>query len=302
MDTQIAVVRAFSRFYTRRIGLLEEGLLRTEFSLTEARVLFELAQRDGLLASDLARDLSLDPGYLSRILSKFEARGFLTRSPNELDGRQSRLALTPAGQAAFEPLDVASRQQVAALLSPLAPDARVALASAMATIQRLLDAPADRPYLLRPHRIGDIGWIVHRHGALYAEEYGWDGQFEADVAEIGARFIRAFDPKRDCGWIAERDGAVIGSACIVSEAETVAKLRLVYVEPSARGSGVGRRLVEECLRFARAQGYQTVILWTFDVLKPARRLYESLGFVLSFEEAKQVFGKCLVAERWDLTL
>lgn len=301
LDAQVAAVRAFSRFYTRQLGLLEEGLLKTEFSLAEGRALYELAQRDGLTASDLARDLGLDPGYLSRILKKFEGRGFLERAPCDADGRQSRLTLTDAGRAAFAPLDSASRREVGGLLAPLSPGERADLVAAMATVQRLLGGAAPS-YLLRPHRIGDIGWVASRHGALYAEEYGWDATFEAMVAEIGARFVRNFDPKRECGWIAERAGAVIGSAFVAAESETVAKLRMVYVEPSARGLGLGRRLVEECIRFAREAGYREMTLWTFNVLTPARRLYEALGFVLRSEEPSNAFGKQMVAENWDRAL
>lgn len=301
LDVQVAAVRAFSRFYTRQLGLLEEGLLKTEFSLAEGRALYELAQRDGLTASDLTRDLGLDPGYLSRILKKFEARGFLERAPCDEDGRQSRLTVTEAGRAAFAPLDSASKREVGALLAPLSPGERAELVAAMATVRRLLGG-APQPYLLRPFRVGDIGWVAHRHGVLYAEEYGWDGTFEAMVAEIGARFVRGFDPKRECGWIAERAGAVIGSAFVAAESEAVAKLRMVYVEPTARGLGLGRRLVEECLRFAREAGYREMTLWTFDVLTPARRLYQSLGFALRSEEPSFEFGKQMVAENWDRAL
>ena len=301
LDAQIGAVRGFSRFYTRQLGLLEEGLLKTEFSLTEGRALYELAQRDGLTASDLARDLGLDAGYLSRILKKFEARGFLERTASDADGRQSRLTLTASGRAAFAPLDSASRREVGALLQPLSPGERGELVSAMATLQRLLGG-APQPYLLRPHRIGDLGWVASRHGALYAQEYGWDGSFEALVAEIGARFIQNFDPTRECGWIAERSGAVIGSAFVAAESDAVAKLRLVYVEPTARGLGLGRRLVEECIRFAQGAGYRRMTLWTFNVLNPARRLYEGLGFSLRSEEPTHAFGKDMVAENWDMAL
>jgi DNA-binding MarR family transcriptional regulator/GNAT superfamily N-acetyltransferase len=301
LDAQIAAVRAFSRFYTRQLGLLEEGLLKTAFSLTEGRVLYELAQRDGLTASDLARDLGLDAGYLSRILKKFEVQGFLERAPCDADGRQSRLTLTNAGRAAFAPLDSASKQEVAGLLTPLSSGERAELVASMTTVQRLLGG-APLPYVLRPFRVGDIGWVAHRHGVLYAEEYGWDVTFEAMVAEIGARFVRNFDPKRECGWIAERAGTVIGSAFVAAESETVAKLRMVYVEPSARGLGLGRRLVEECLRFARAAGYREMTLWTFNVLAPARQLYQKLGFTLRSEQPSEEFGQRMTAENWDRLL
>ncbi len=302
LDQQISAVRAFSRFYTRQIGLLEEGLLKTEFSLTEGRVLYELANRDGLTASDLVRDLGLDPGYLSRMLRKFDQRGFLDKAACDDDARQSRLSLTAAGRAAFAPLDAASRQEVGALLTPLSVKDRTTLVEAMTRIQRLLGDAPPSGYLLRPHRVGDVGWVAHRQGVLYAEEYGWDGTFEALVAEIAAGIVKNFDPRRDCSWIAERDGGVIGSAFVVAQSDEVAKLRLVYVEPSARGLGVGRRLVEECIRFARSAGYLKMTLWTNDILTAARELYVSLGFELVAEERHHSFGKDLVGQNWELTL
>jgi DNA-binding MarR family transcriptional regulator/GNAT superfamily N-acetyltransferase len=303
-EAQIAAVRAFNRFYTRQIGLLEEGLYRSEFSLTEVRVLYELAHRDGLTASELVRYLNLDPGYLSRLLKKFEARGLVTRAPSEADARQSVLALTPAGRDAFAPLNRASHDEIAAMLGHLGADEREALVKAMQTVRRLLGgAPGPRvPYILRPPRPGDLGWVVHRQAVLYATEYGWDGTFEALVAEIAAAFVKNFDPKRERCWIAEREGEIVGSVFVVRQSDEVAKLRLLYVEPSARGLGIGRRLVEECIGFARSRGYRTLTLWTNDILVSARRIYEAAGFRLVGEERHHSFGKDLVGQNWELAL
>ncbi|PWK76374.1 helix-turn-helix domain-containing GNAT family N-acetyltransferase [Aminobacter sp. AP02] len=301
-DRQIAAVRTFNRFYTRQIGLLEEGLLKSDFSLTEARVLYELAHRDGLTASDLARDLGLDAGYLSRLLKKLELRKLLVRTPSPLDGRQTVLSLTAAGHSAFAPLNRASEEEVTALLARLPLEDRAKVVSAMRTVQRLLGGEPRPPFLLRPLQVGDIGWITHRQGVLYANEYGWDGSYEALVAEILSAFVRDFDPKWERAWIAERDGEVIGSVFIVRKSETVAKLRLLYVDPSARGLGIGSRLVEECIGFARAKGYKTMTLWTNDILVAARRIYQAAGFRLVDEERHHSFGKDLVGQTWQLDL
>jgi len=304
LDGQVATVRGFNRFYTRQIGLLDEGLLESEFSLTEARVLYELAHQDDLTATDLCRDLGLDAGYLSRLLKTFEARGFVSRTPSDRDARQTVLALTPAGRAAFAPLEKASRDKVAALLDPLSADERTGLVAAMGVIQRLWGgAPAPRvPYILRPHQPGDIGWIIHRQAVLYHREYGWDDGFEALVAEILAGFIKTFDPKRECCWIAEREDEIVGSVFLMCESDDIARLRLLYVEPAARGLGIGHRLVDECIRFARANGYRTLTLWTNDILTAARRIYEAAGFDLVAEEPHHSFGKDLVGQHWNLVL
>ena len=301
---EIAAVRAFTRFYTRQIGLLNEGLHDSPFSLTAARILYELAHHDGLTASDLGRDLRMDAGYLSRVLKKFERAGLLTRSPSETDGRQMVLDLTEAGRKAYAPLDRGSQRQIAAMLAPLSADDRRRLVGAMATVRRLFGSEPEPavPYFLRPHRPGDIGWVIHRQAALYTEEYGWDGTFEAMVAEIGADFIKSFDPARECCWIAERDGAVVGGVFVVRQSDEVAKLRMLYVEPSARGLGIGQRLVEECIRFARSKGYATLTLWTNDILVSARRIYEAAGFRLVAEETHHSFGVDLVGQNWDLDL
>ncbi|TIS59279.1 bifunctional helix-turn-helix transcriptional regulator/GNAT family N-acetyltransferase [Mesorhizobium sp.] len=301
---RIDAVRAFNRFYTRQIGLLDEGWLKSAFSLTEARVLYELAHRDGLTATDLARDLGLDPGYLSRLLKKLEQRGLVERAATEADARRSSIALTPAGRQAFAPLNQGSHDQVAALLDRLSVPEQDRLVKAMQTVQRLLgeDAEPKVPYMLRPPRVGDIGWIINRQGLLYAQEYGWDETYEALVAEILGAFVKSFDPKWERGCIAEREGEIVGSVFVVRKSDEVAKLRLLYVEPSARGLGIGKRLVDECINFARAKGYKTLTLWTNDVLTSARRIYEASGFKLADEERHHAFGKDLVGQNWNLEL
>jgi len=304
LGNQVAAIRDFNRFYTQQIGLLEEHLLESEFSLTEARVLYELAHRDELTATDVGRDLGLDAGYLSRLLKKFEARGFLTRSPSGEDARQANLTLTPAGCDAFEPLNKASYDEIAALLTPISPMDRGKLVAAMTAIQRLLGSTPElkAPFILRSLQSGDIGWIVYRQGVLYQQEYGWDETFEALVAEIVAAFVKTVDPKCEQCWIAERAGEVVGSVFAVRESDDVAALRLLYVEPSARGLGIGQQLVDECIRFARAKGYKTLTLWTNDVLVSARRIYEAAGFKLVAEENHHSFGKNLTGQNWDLEL
>ncbi|TPK70972.1 MarR family transcriptional regulator [Mesorhizobium sp. B2-4-18] len=300
----IDAVRAFNRFYTRQIGLLDEGLLKSAFSLTEARVLYELAHRDGLTATDLGRDLSLDAGYVSRLLKKFERLHLISRATLASDARQSSIALTPAGRNAFAPLNKGSHDQVAALLDRLPASEQERLVKSMRTVQRLLDDDAEPkiPYLLRPPQVGDIGWIIRRQGMLYAQEYGWDETYEALVAEILAAFVKSYDPKWERGWIAEREGEVVGSVFVVRKSDQVAKLRLLYVEPSARGLGIGKRLVDECIGFARARGYRTLILWTNDILTAARHIYQAAGFRLIEEEPHHSFGKDLVGQNWELEL
>ncbi len=305
MEGQVAAVRRFNRFYTQRIvGVLEEGLLNSAFSLTEARVLYELANRENPAAADLCRDLGLDAGYLSRILGRLVRQGLLTKSAGQADGRRRRLTLTETGRATFAALDGASRDQVAALLEGLSPAGRERLLGAMATIARLLGGqPASAvSYILRPSRPGDLGRVISRHGALYAEEYGWDESFEAFVAGIVADFAKGHDPRCERCWIAERDNESVGAVFLVREADEVAKLRLLYVEPEARGLGIGARLVEEAIRFARQVGYRTVTLWTNDILAAARRLYEAAGFKLVREESHRSFGHDLVGQYWELDL
>ena len=301
---QIDTVRRFNRFYTRQIGVLEGGLYRSEFSLTEARVLFELAHRNELTASTLANDLGLDEGYLSRMLKKFERCGLIKRRPAADDGRRFHLGLTDAGRQAFEPLNRAAGDLVAKLLSRLSPDEREKLTAAMGTIQQLLSpAPDTGPaYILRPMRAGDLGWIVHRQGLLYHQEYGWDETYEALAAQILSDFVRRFDPRHEASWIAERGSEIVGSVFVVRESDTLAKLRLLYVEPAARGLGIGRRLVDECISFARAKGYAAITLWTNDVLVSARRIYQAAGFKLVKEERHHSFGKDLMGQTWMLNL
>ena len=300
----IEAVRRFNRFYTRRIGVLEEGLLQSPFSLTEARVLYELAHRDRSTAAELGKELGLDPGYLSRILRGFERRGLIAKEPSTTDGRQSLLALGADGRAAFCRLEQAARDQIGALLGGLSGGGRRRLLEAMRTIESLLGAPAEArvPYVLRPHQPGELGWIVHRHGALCADEYGFDEQFEALVAEIVAQFARHHDPRRERCWIAERDGAPVGSVMLVRQSDEVAKLRLLLVEPEARGLGIGARLVEECERFALRAGYRKITLWTNSILHAARRIYENAGYRLVHQEAHHSFCQDLIGETWERAL
>jgi DNA-binding MarR family transcriptional regulator len=307
LNQRTDAVRLFNRFYTRQIGLLREELFGTSFSLAEARVLYELAHRDKSTAAQVGNELGLDAGYLSRILSGFEKRRLIEKTPSEVDRRQSLLALTKQGRKAFAPLDGRSAVQVTAMLGALPDASQDRLIGAMQTIQSILGAPelagADRaPYLLRPHQPGDMGWVVHRQGLLYAREYGYDETFEALAAEIVAKFIQDYDPKRERCWIAERNGEVVGSVFLVANLKTVAKLRLLYVERSARGLGIGGRLVAECIRFARQAGYRKIVLWTQSELDAARHVYQKAGFRVIEKKPHHSFGKDLTAETWELSL
>jgi DNA-binding MarR family transcriptional regulator/GNAT superfamily N-acetyltransferase len=304
LDQRVASVRRFNRFYTQRIGALEEGLLRSAFSLAEARVLYELAHRERPTAAELARELGLDAGYLSRILGRFARRGLLRRIPSDTDARQTLLELTDKGAKTLGPLEARSAEDLRGLLGVLSEPDQTRLVQAMGAVETLLGARrAEAPaYVLRPHRPGDVGWVVHRHAALYAQEYGWNEEFEALVAEVGAKFIRDYDPERERCWIAERDGEPVGAVFLVSRSKTVAQLRLLLVEPSTRGSGIGTRLVEECIRFARQTGYRKIMLWTNSILHAARRIYERHGFALVKEESHRSFGKKLVGQTWELEL
>jgi DNA-binding MarR family transcriptional regulator/GNAT superfamily N-acetyltransferase len=301
---RVAAVRRFNRFYTARIGVLQEHLLESPFSLTEARVVYELAHHEQVTATALAEELSLDAGYLSRILRSFQKRGLITKRLSRTDGRQSLLSLSERGQAAFAKLNAASHREIGALLEGLPAAGQERLVKAMTAIEGLLGAQPEHkaPYILRFHRPGDMGWVVQRHGELYAAEYSWDEHFEALVAEIVARFIRRYDSKRERCWIAEKDGENVGSVFLVQRARTVAQLRLLLVEPKARGLGIGRRLVEECSRFARAAGYRKIVLWTNSVLHAARRIYEQVGYRLVEEEPHHSFGHDLVGQTWELRL
>lgn len=301
-DRRISTMREFNRFYTQRIGVLRDGFLGSDCTLTEGRVLYEIANREQPLASDLTRDLALDPGYLSRILTKFARRGWLRRERSTEDARKALLHLTTKGRAAFQSLDRRSQQEIGGLLSALPPDRQARLQGHLENVQALLGKPPTQSaeLTLRSHRPGDIGWIVQQHGLLYAQEYGWNDEFEALVAEICAKFLRNFDAEGERCWIAERDGVAVGCIMLVRHSRTVAKLRLLLVDPSQRGLGVGARLVEECLAFARAAGYRKVTLWTQSILTAARRLYEANGFKLVASEPHESFGAKLVGETWEL--
>ena len=298
---RIQAVRRFTRFYTRQLGMLREGLLDSDFSLTEARVLYELAQRRNCTAKQIGEDLGLDPGYLSRILARFARSHLIGRERSRSDGRQIVLHLTKAGRAAFTPLNRASNAQVAEILRRLSEPKQKKLTRAMQEVESVFAGEDSAPSVtLRAHRAGDIGWVIQRHGALYTQEYGWDFNFEALVAEIGAHFLKSFDARRERCWIAELDGEPVGSVFLVRQTDEVAKLRLLLVEPHARGFGIGRRLVEECIQFARESGYRKVVLWTQNILLAARNIYRNTGFKLVKEEPQRVFGYDMVSETWEL--
>ncbi len=304
LDEAVAAVRRFSRFYTRRIGVLQEGLLGGPLSLPEGRIVWELAQSEGQTAARLAAALALDPGYVSRLLRGLEERRLIVRNTSPRDARETLISLTPAGSAAYAAIDARSQQEVDAMLAGLPPDGRTRLVAALSSVERLLgeDAEPRVPYILRPPRIGDFGLVVSRQAVLYAQEYGWNGEFEALLAEIVAAFIRNLDPVRERCWIAEREGEMAGSVFVVRAADQLAKLRMLYVEPTARGLGIGARLVEECLAFARAAGYRRMTLWTNDILTAARHIYQRAGFRLVQSERHHSFGHDLVGENWERDL
>lgn len=304
LEARVGEFRRFNRFFTRRIGVLREGLLHGPYSLAEARVLFELARGDDVSASELSHELGLDPGYLSRILVRFERGGFLDRVISESDARRRLLRLTAAGENTFAELDRRSREEVSGMLESIPESDQRRLFEATRTIEEVLggDGSTPEPYLLRRHEPGDMGWVVQRHGALYAGEYGWDGRFEGLVARIVADFVEGYDPSWERCWIAETGGRNVGCVFVVSESDEVAKLRLLLVEPEARGAGLGSRLVSECVTFARTRGYEKLVLWTNSVLSDARRIYEEHGFRLVQEEPHHSFGKDLVGQNWELKL
>src|SRR5918998_2587296 len=304
LETKIEAVRRFNRFFTRRIGVLREGLLHTPYSLTEARILFEIARGEEVSASGLSRELGLDPGYLIRILARLERGGLVDRVRSETDGRRRILSLTSEGEDAFSMLDDRSREEVTEMLEGLSEGDQRRLLEAMQTIEGILEKgfKFSEPFVLRPPEPGDMGWVVQRHGLLYAQEYGWDERFEALVARIVADFVDDYVPARERCWIAEIGGERVGCVFLVRASDTVAKLRLLLVEPRARGLGLGTRLVEECIRFARSRGYKTLTLWTNSVLDAARRIYEEHGFVLVDEEEHHSFGHDLVGQNWEPAL
>jgi len=300
----VATVRRFNRFYTQRIGVLEAGHLGSPFSLAEVRVLYELAQKADITASAVARRLGLDAGYLSRILRRLGTRRLVARAASPRDKRQSLLRLTDKGRATFGPLDARASAAVADLVARVSGADQRRLLEAMATIESLLgDREASGGGVtLRAHEPGDLGWVVERHGAIYAAEHGWDQRFEGLVAGIVGDFVKNLDPQRERCWIAEKDGVRLGSVFVVKHSATIAKLRLLLVEPAARGHGVGRALVDECLRFARKAGYKKMTLWTNSVLHAARRIYEAVGFKLVDEGRHEEFGDGLIGQTFELVL
>lgn len=304
LDARVDAVRRFNRFYTRRLGLLKNGYLNSALSLAEIRVLYEIAHRDRATAADIARDLELDPGYLSRMLGGFARRGLIRKTKSDQDARQSHLALTPRGKTTFAPLERRSHQDIAGMLDKLSGTDQARVVTAMETIEQLLarEGAPPTPIRLRPPAPGDIGWIVSRHGSLYAEEYGWGSGFEAAVAEIAANFLKNFDSRRERCWIADMDGRPVGSIVLVRDSDEVARLRLLLVDPAARGHGLGTRLTQECIGFARAAGYARITLWTHRVLTAARRIYERAGFKIVAQSTHASFGKELVDETWELAL
>jgi DNA-binding MarR family transcriptional regulator/N-acetylglutamate synthase-like GNAT family acetyltransferase len=304
LERQIAAVRSFSRFYTRKLGIIEPKLLDSPWTLQEARIIYEIAERKTCTATDLSFALSLDAGFLSRTLRDLQERQIVARTPSKADRRATELTLTPKGRSAFGELDARSRDVVATLLGRLDDRDRAAVVNAMATIEQTLEPPANAPasFLLRSHRPGDIGWVVSRHGALYAQEFGWDISFEALVAEITAQFVKSYDVSREHCWIAEIGGEPVGSIFLVKASDEVAKLRLLLVEKKARGLGIGRALTEQCIRFARDAGYKSITLWTQSILVAARGIYQSAGFRLVQEEKHHSFGVDLVGETWELDL
>lgn len=303
-EARVGAVRRFSRFYTRRLGLLDEGLLQSPFSLTQARVLYELAHQREATATAVAAALNIDHGYLSRILRDFEERDLIVRRRDKNDGRQIVLSLTTKGHKAFASLDQRSQRETGNMLTRLDEAEQSRVVAAMDTIERLIERePArERRYALRPHQPGDMGWVVERHGALYAAEYGWDSHIEAITAEIVGAFLKNFDPAREHCWIAEMDGNRVGSAFLVKDSDDVARLRLVLVEPRARGLGLGRDLVRQSIAFARKAGYRRITLWTHGVLTAARAIYQKEGFQLTRQWVHDDFGKPEPSESWELEL
>ena len=303
-DREISAVRAFNRFYTRKLGLIEPKLLHSPFTLQEARIMYEIAHRSACTATDLTRDLGLDPGFVSRTLQGLQRRQIVTRRPSKDDGRVNELSLTAKGRTAQAELERRTREELGSLLAALDDNQRAAVVQAMTTIEQTLERPAEKPaaFLLRSHRPGDIGWVISSQAKAYAEEYGWDISYEALVAEICAQFIKSYDASREHCWIAEAGGEPLGSVFLVNGGDDVAKLRLLLVEKKARGLGVGRALVEQCVRSAREKGYRKMTLWTQSILVAARRIYQAEGFRRVKEEPHHSFGVDLVGETWEMEL
>ena len=303
-QARVIAVRRFNRFYTKKIGVLQEGLLNSPFSLAEARVIYELAHPGETTATELCGELGLDGGYLSRILRRFKSAGLIDKRRSGSDARQSLLSLTDKGKAAFASLDAGSRAEIGTILTHLPAADQMRLVGAMHAIEEILGAAAGpkTPFLLRPHQPGDMGWVVHRHGLLYAEAYGFDETFEALVAGIVAGFIDNYRPRMERCWIAEMAGDNVGSVFLVRHSDTEARLRLLLIEPKVRGQGLGSRLVRECERFARRAGYRKIALWTNDVLVAARHIYQKAGYRLAETKPHHSFGRDLVGETWELDL
>lgn len=295
------VVRGFNRFYTQQIGVLQEHLLQSNYSLTEIRVMYELSSRGDLTSADLCHMLSLDAGYLSRLVGGLEKRGLIQKVRSVTDARAVQLHLSDLGRAVLAPLEQRTQNEVIALLDSLPEQQQHQLTEAMKRIQALLQGTAPS-YLLRDPQPGDMGLVVQQQTAIYAREYGWNWEFEALVAEIVAKYLREFDPTSERCWIAEKDGDVVGSVFVIRHDDTTAKLRMLYVDASARGMGIGQRLVDECVRFARQVGYTRMLLWTVDILTDARKLYQKAGFELVEEEPMVSFGKSLVSQTWARAL
>jgi DNA-binding MarR family transcriptional regulator/GNAT superfamily N-acetyltransferase len=301
----VSAVRRFNRFYTRQIGVLDEGLLESPFSLAEARVIYEIANHDCSTASELANELGLDAGYLSRILKGLQKRNLIKKTNSAADARQTILTLTETGRKEFAKLDRMSRDQIDAFLQKLSPSEQKRLLDSMKTIESILssdDQAEDRSFVLRSPHAGDFGWVIQRNGRLYAEEYGWDETYEGLVATIVGDLIKNFDEKKERCWIAEKDGENVGSVFLVRKSPTVAQLRLLIVEPSARGLGLGKRLVDECTRFARQAGYGKITLWTNSILLAARSIYKKAGYQMTDSKKNHLFGHDLISETWELTL
>jgi DNA-binding MarR family transcriptional regulator/GNAT superfamily N-acetyltransferase len=306
-DARIDAVRRFNRYYTRQIGVLRKRFLDSPYSLSEARILHEIATKNAPTASDIAKSLDLDAGYLSRVLRNFEKRGLIRRRTSAEDGRQSHLTLTPRGKKSYRPLDARSQRDTAAMLTKLKAGDQTRLIAAMAAIETLLEGQNQAPapqgqYILRPPRPGDFGWIVRRNAELYAQDYGWREPFEGVCAQIVADFVNKYDASRERAWIAELDDENVGAVMLANDGGGVARFRLLFVEPKARGLGIGARLVDEAIRFARAAGYRKITLWTHSALTGARHIYQKAGFKLMRSEEHQSWGQPVVSEHWDLEL